>query len=95
MSGQGGASFVVLHHIRDAAGWGAALDAGHSWPEGFDLRSFVETDDQELAVCVWQAPGRDQLQQSLDAAFGHVVVNEIHAVTVHVMREKEPSDPES
>lgn len=95
MTGQDAASFVVLHHIRDFAGWEAALAEGHSWPDGFDLRSFVETDDQELAVCVWRAPSRDQLQQSLDAAFGDVVVNEIHAATIQVMREHESADPDS
>ncbi len=93
MTGRDTATFVVLHHIKDADGWAAALDSDHSWPDDFDLRSFVEAEDHELAVCVWRAADRDQLQQGLDAAFGHVVVNEIHEVTVHLMRENDDTSP--
>ena len=56
MTGPASADFVVLHHIQDAAGWAAALDTEHNWPDGFDLRSFVEDEAHELAVCVWRAP---------------------------------------
>jgi hypothetical protein len=93
VTGPASADFVVLHHIQDAAGWAAALDTEHNWPDGFDLRSFLEDEAHELAVCVWRAPDRDQLQQSLDATFGHVVVNEVHAVHVHLMRDSEAVDP--
>ena len=94
MTGQTAADFVVLHHIQDPSGWAAALDTEHNWPDGFDLRSFVEDEEHELAVCVWTAPSREELQESLDGAFGHAVVNEIHAVTIHLMRANESGDPE-
>ena len=75
-------------------GWADALGFEHSWTDGFDLRSFVEDPEHELAVCVWRAPDRDQLEQSLDATFGHAAVNEIHAVTVHLKRDSKAVDPD-
>lgn len=83
--------FAVLHRIHDAAGWARILSSEHSWPESFDLRSFVEAEDRRLAICVWAAPSRDELQHSLDDIFGQVAVNEVHRVLVHRMERTESS----
>ena len=78
-------NFGVVHRIHDPEGWAQALGNEHNYPSDFHLHSFVEAEDRHVAVCVWEAPNRDALQEVLDRYFGHAVVNEVFPVDLHVM----------
>jgi hypothetical protein len=66
----------VIHEIRDPAGWDAIIKSPPELPDGFVLLGSVTQDDARRAMCIWEAPNRDALQQVLDGAFGDAVVND-------------------
>jgi len=78
-------NFGVVHHIHDPQGWAKALGSEHTYPPDFHLHSFAEAQDRHVALCVWEAPSSDALQEALDRFFGHAVVNEVFPVDLHVM----------
>ncbi|MCW2812216.1 MAG: hypothetical protein JWP61_2674 [Friedmanniella sp.] len=73
---------AVIHNIHDPEGWQAALAGDHQYPPGFNLRSFVQGDDGKRAVCLWEAPSQEALQENLDRIFGQAVVNDVFPVHV-------------
>jgi hypothetical protein len=78
-------NFGVVHRIHDSEGWAKALGSEDTFPSDFHLHSFVEAEDRHVALCVWEAPNRDALQEVLDRFFGHAAVNEVFPVDLHVM----------
>jgi hypothetical protein len=76
-------SFGVVHRIHDPEGWAKALD--NEAPSDLHLHSCVEAEDRHVALCVWEAPSSDALQEFLDRFFGHAAVNEVFPVDLRVM----------
>lgn len=74
--------FSVIHHIKDAGAWQECLESHPPWPESFTLLAFVEAKDKSQAMCIWQAPDQDLLQQRLDEGLGRGAVNVIVPVDV-------------
>jgi hypothetical protein len=62
--------FGVVHRIHDREGWSKALGNEDTFPSDFHLHSFVEAEDRHVALCVWEAPSREALQEVLDRFFG-------------------------
>ena len=78
--------FGVVHRIHDPEGWAKALGNDEdTTPSDFHLHSFVEAEDRHVALCVWEAPSSDALQEFLDRSFGHAAVNEVFPVDLRVM----------
>ncbi len=77
--------FAVIHTIENVAAWQEALDTHDAFPPGFLLFAFVEAQDRSRAMCIWRAPSKEALQESLDGFFGHAVVNEVFPIDVHVL----------
>lgn len=71
--------YGVVHDIRDPAGWDRVMSSNPTLPEGFVLLASVTQDDAARAMCIWEAPSLDGLQQLLDGAFGDAVVNDCFA----------------
>ena len=66
----------VVHTIRDRAAWDRVVSGEPNFPPGFVLLGSVTQDDARRAMCIWEAPSLDELQNLLDGAFGDAVVND-------------------
>jgi hypothetical protein len=74
--------FAAIHTINDVAAWDKIIGGQPNFPEGFTLQEFVVADDKSRAVCVWNAPGRQALEDTLQGFFGDAVVNDVFPVTI-------------
>jgi hypothetical protein len=66
----------VVHTIRDRAAWDRVVSGDLDLPPGFVLIGSVTQDDVTRAICIWDAPGVDDLQRLLDGMFGAAAVND-------------------
>jgi len=74
--------FAAIHTINDVAVWDKAIGGEADFPEGFSFPVFVVADDKSRAICVWRAPERQALQDTLDRFFGDGVVNDVFPVDI-------------
>jgi len=80
-------NFAAIHTINDVAVWDKAIGGPADFPEGFSFPVFVVAEDKSRAICVWHAPGRDALQDTLDRFFGEGVVNDVFPVEIMQLGE--------
>jgi len=66
----------VVHTIRDRAAWDRVVSGEPNFPPGFVLLGSITQDDVSRAICIWDAPGINDLQHMLDEMFGAAAVND-------------------
>jgi len=66
----------VVHTIRDREAWDRVFFGEEDFPPGFTLLGTVTQDDVSRAICIWDAPGVDELQRLLDGMFEAAAVND-------------------
>ncbi|WP_369133985.1 hypothetical protein [Modestobacter sp. I12A-02662] len=73
----------VIHTIRDADAWAGMMRsvAPDSFPAGLELLATATSADVDRAICLWRAPGVEQLQSTLDQLAGQFAVNDCFAVS--------------
>ena len=68
----------VVHTISDQTEWDESIGKFDlaALPAGFTLYSTVTAEDVSRALCVWEAPSCEDLQQLLDSAFATSAVTD-------------------
>ena len=80
--------FAAIHTINDVNVWDKAIGGSRDFPEGFTFPVFVVAEDKSRAICVWHAPERQALQDTLDQFFGDGVVNDVFPVQIMQLGEQ-------
>ncbi len=73
----------AIHTIRDATAWAEMMRSlgPDSFPAGLELLATGTSQDVDRAICLWRAPGVEQLQSTLDQLAGQFAVNDCFAVS--------------
>jgi len=79
--------FAAIHTINDEAVWDKAVGGSQDFPDGFSFPVFVVAEDKSRAICVWHAPDRQALQDTLDQFFGDGVINDVFPVEIMKLEE--------
>jgi hypothetical protein len=73
----------VIHTIKDADAWAEMMRsvAPDSFPAGLELLVTATSANVDRAICLWRAPGVEQLQSTLDQLAGQFAVNDCFAAS--------------